>query len=105
MQKEVSKIQKEVIENFEDHYKKNAIQPTITLNYYGDIISYIYSENVYTTKLNKTAQRNGMVYMDKCKQIRHDYVFYDEEKEEIIQTFISCSKHPFTNRTLVTKLT
>ena len=104
MQKEVSKIQKEMIENFEDHYKKNVIQPTITLNYYGDIISYIYSKKLYNTKLNKTATRYGMVYMDQHRQIRYDYVFYDEEKEEIIQTFISCSEYPFKNRTLVTKI-
>ena len=89
MQKEVSKIQKEIIENFEDHYKKNVIQPTIELNYYGDVISHIYSE------------KYGMVYMDECRQIRYDY--RDEERKEIIQTFFGCLENTF-NRTLVTKV-
>lgn len=105
---ETRKIPKDIIEKFENEYKENVIQPTITLNGFGDIISYIYSketsrdaklkftEKTYARRMYKTKStmevigKYGMVYMAKQKIIRYDYIFYDEQSENIVQTFFDC---------------
>lgn len=106
----IKKISKGVIENFEKHYKENVIQPTTELNCHGDKITFIYSNRsdlkgkkflnrVYRyksgCKAGSMSSKYGMVYMEfpNNKQIRYDYIFYDENCEKTIQTFFNVEKN------------
>ena len=101
---DIKKISNDIIEKFEKHYKENVIQPIITVNAYGEIISYIYSiqsdfkgknykKRVYEIKTydghNYLTSKYRMVYMEipNNKQIRYDYMFYNEQHHKHIQTF------------------
>ena len=99
---DIKKIPNDVIENFEKHYTENVIQPITKVNGIGEIISYIYSnqskltEENYTKRVYKGTLDNGhhywtskygMVYFEIHKQIRYDYMFYDEQQEKQITTF------------------
>ena len=101
---DIKKIPNNVIENFEKHYTENVIQPITNVNEIGQIISYIYSnqskltEENYTKRVYKGTLDNGhhywtskygMVYIEipNNKQIRYDYMFYDEQQEKQITTF------------------
>jgi hypothetical protein len=99
--KKSKKISIDIIKEFEKHYKENVIQPTTKLNDNGDIISYIYSnqyndsylnediikKRIYNTKIFSTS-KYGIVYFEHEKQIRYDYIYYDENSAKNIQIFI-----------------
>jgi hypothetical protein len=83
---QICKLSTSVIENFEKNFKENVIQPITTLNDYGEIISYVYSnQSTFVENNNKKrvvcysnlwTARYGMVYFQgNC--FRYDYV-YDE---------------------------
>ena len=105
---ETRRIPKDIIKQFENEYKENVIKPTITLNGFGDIISYVYSketsrdakltltDKIYARRMYHTKStmevigKYGIVYMEKLKIIRYDYMFYDEIYENMVQTFFEC---------------
>ena len=99
---DIKKIPNDVIENFENHYTENVIQPITEVNDNGEWVSYIYSnqstltEENYKKRVYKGTMDDGyhywtskysMVYFEipNNRQIRYNYMFYDEQQEKISQ--------------------